>query len=209
MENSEALNKVFTELEKISEHLSEMITTHHTLPEEGLRLVASQLELAGRTLKTLQEMGEAAKQQTPAVAEETVPVNIKEVVGMSLENTAPAPVEVKKEEPAPPAPVAPAPVEVKPPAPPEPPKVVKAEPVAANKQFEDIKSMIGLNQKFAFIKLFGGDTAAWNDAVQQLNGLSTFPESEALVAQYRAKYGWDAENEAMMSLIELLGRRFL
>jgi len=70
----------------------------------------------------------------------------------------------------------------------------------------DIKSAIGINDKFLFInELFGGSSDEFEAMVGLLNQLSSMEEAQ----QSLEKYGWEKENETAQSFIKLVSRRYL
>lgn len=200
MENSEALSKIENEIKQLSQRINDLKNSENAVSESGLELISAQLKLADQTLEVLQQLSK--KDETRAVAEETIPVNIEQVVGMSLENNAVTPVEEKKEEPTPVAKKIPLTA-----------KEEKADNSLAgkmkNKPIADLKSAIGINEKFAFIKLFGGDSTAWTNALQKLNSFSAYWEAEAILSEYQQKYNWKEDDEALQSLTLLVQRRYL
>lgn len=70
----------------------------------------------------------------------------------------------------------------------------------------DIKSAIGINDKFLFInELFSGSSGEFEATVGLLNQLSSMEEAQ----QSLEKYGWERENETAQSFIKLVSRRYL
>ncbi len=197
-----ALNNSINELNSIREKINELRSSGKQISENGLELLQSQLKNVSRTLALLEEL--ETVNETVAVAEETIPVNIKQVVGMSLENVPVAEtVEVIKQ---------------------EEPKVVvsqKAKPAKEQKPdnslgekmkrkpIKDLKTAIGINEKFAFIKLFGGDATAWTNALQKLNSFSSYWEAEAMLSEFNQKYKWKEEDETLQTLMDLVERRYM
>lgn len=197
MENSEALSKIKNELEKISGLLND---PENNFSEEVLQLTIDQVTVAGRMLSLSRKAIEKEEVQEQVVAEETIPVDVKEVIGLSLENTVPE----EKEE-----------VEV--------PPVTEKKNVKASeekpdntlagkmkrKPIADLKTAIGINEKFAFISLFGSNSNTWNEALQKLNSLSSFEEAEGLIAEFSTQFNWKEDDETLQTLMELLQRRYL
>ena len=100
MENNAALSNILNELENIGKKVSALQSHGNKISEKALALVAAQLKNVSSTLEILEEA--VVYNETVAVAEETIPIDVKEVVAMSLENTATEKVEVVKQpEPAP------------------------------------------------------------------------------------------------------------
>lgn len=78
------------------------------------------------------------------------------------------------------------------------------------KPIDDLKSGIGLNEKFLFIReLFNNDHLAYADAIEQLNASNTLEEAENILAEKLLPvYQWDLETEAAVSFLHLIFRRF-
>jgi len=189
-----ALNNSINELNNIREKINKLQFSGKQFSEKALELLEEQLKNVSRTLALLEEM--EVKNEAVAVAEETIPVDIKEVVGRSLDEIAEiiisAPVAEKKS------------------------KAAKEERTdnslmakMKSKPIKDLKTAIGINEKFAFIKLFGGDVTAWTNALQKLNSFSAYWEAEAMLDEFSKKYNWREEDETLQSLMELVQRRYL
>ncbi len=201
MENE--LNSISKEIAGIIEKISALQSSGKIIHKKVLALVEAQLKNVYSTLEIVEELEEENTMETIAVAEETIPVDIKEVVEMSLENTALETVEVVKQAEA--VPVA----EKK-------SKPVKAEKTdnslvekMKRKPIKDLRTAIGINEKFAFIKLFGGDANAWGNALQKLNSFSSYWEAEAMLSEFSQKYKWKDEDETLQSLMDLVERRYM
>lgn len=78
------------------------------------------------------------------------------------------------------------------------------------KPIQDLKSGIGLNEKFLFIReLFENDHQAYAQAVDALNGRQNIEEAEAYIAnELLPRYGWELEKEALLNFLHLVLRRF-
>lgn len=78
------------------------------------------------------------------------------------------------------------------------------------KPIDDLKSGIGLNEKFLFIReLFNNDHLAYADAIELLNACSSMEAAEQIIAnQLLPQYHWDLETEAAVSFLHLIFRRF-
>jgi hypothetical protein len=201
MENNAALSNILNELENIGKKVNGLQSQGNKISGKALALVEAQLKNVSSTLEILEEI--AVNNESVAVAEETIPVDVKEVVAMSLENTAPEIIEVVKQPES-------APVAEK-----------KAKPVKEQnpdnslvakmkrKPIKDLRTAIGINEKFAFIKLFGGDATAWTNALQKLNSFSSYWEAEAMLSEFNQKYKWKEEDETLQSLMDLVERRYM
>ena len=70
----------------------------------------------------------------------------------------------------------------------------------------DIKSAIGINDKFLYInELFNGSSDEFNALVNLLNQCDSMEEAQKSLE----KYGWEKENETAQSFIKLVSRRYL
>lgn len=78
------------------------------------------------------------------------------------------------------------------------------------KPIDDLKSGIGLNEKFLFIReLFNNDHLAYAEAIEQLNASNTLEAAEKIIAEKLLPvYQWDLETEAAVSFLHLIFRRF-
>lgn len=78
-----------------------------------------------------------------------------------------------------------------------------------NTPVTDLKSVIGLAEKFAFInELFGGDPLAYEKAIVQLNGSSRLAEAEAYLGTLRLNHRWPADSQMAGVLAEIVRRKF-
>lgn len=69
---------------------------------------------------------------------------------------------------------------------------------------------IGINEKYLFSnELFNEDMAGFLDFVGQIDRLNNGLEAIDLFNEYRAKYGWDAQQQSTIDLLKLVERRFL
>jgi predicted transcriptional regulator len=74
---------------------------------------------------------------------------------------------------------------------------------------KDLKSAIGLNQKFLFMNdLFEGENEKFNDAVNKINSFNTLTEALAFVDSKLAS-AWDKENSSVVNFMDLVERRFM
>lgn len=78
------------------------------------------------------------------------------------------------------------------------------------KPIEDLKSGIGLNEKFLFIReLFENDHMAYAEAIEKLNAAPDLDTAEEVLGnELLPKYNWDLDTEASMSFLHLIFRRF-
>ncbi len=76
-------------------------------------------------------------------------------------------------------------------------------------QFIDIKSAIGINDKFLFInELFGGNLKNYNDSINRLNSIENPDEALAEIKNLQGEYNWKEENGALEKLISIVERRY-
>lgn len=78
------------------------------------------------------------------------------------------------------------------------------------KPIDDLKSGIGLNEKFLFIReLFGNDHLAYAEAIEKLNAAPSLNAAEKILAsEVLPQQQWDLETEAALSFLHLIFRRF-
>lgn len=201
MENNAALKNILNELESIGKKINSLQSEENKIYGKALALVEAQLKNVSSTLEILEEA--VVNNESVAVAEETIPVDVKEVVAMSLKNSVPEIVEVVKQpEPGPVAEKKPKPVKEQ-----NPDNSLVAK--MKRKPIKDLKTAIGINEKFAFIKLFGGDATAWTNALQKLNSFSSYWEAEAMLSEFNQKYKWKEDDETLQSLMDLVERRYM
>lgn len=73
----------------------------------------------------------------------------------------------------------------------------------------DIKSVIGINDKFQFIsELFGGNAQEYAAAIQQLNSSGTLDSAMEYINNLQNVYNWDLENETVKRLVDFVIRRY-
>ncbi len=120
-------------------------------------------------------------------------------------------VEPKAPEPTPPAP----PIEEAKEKAPAEKKETKKETVMSiaekqqHKKIADLKTFIGINEKFQFInELFEGNMKEYNVAIDQINSFATLEEAESYIANLEDVYKWNSENEIAENFKELTQRHF-
>ena len=73
----------------------------------------------------------------------------------------------------------------------------------------DLKSAIGLNQKFLFMNdLFEGENEKFNDAINKINSFKTLQEALAYIDR-EISSAWDKENSSVINFMDLVERRFM
>ncbi|MEI6576606.1 MAG: hypothetical protein WCO63_10550 [Bacteroidota bacterium] len=77
-------------------------------------------------------------------------------------------------------------------------------------QIRDLKSAIGINEKFQFINdLFRGNMQDYTLAITQLNQFSSFEEALEYIDILKFKYTWDVNSDAHHKLMDFVRRRYL
>jgi hypothetical protein len=75
---------------------------------------------------------------------------------------------------------------------------------------DNLKSHININQKFLFIsKLFNGDNDAYNGSIEKLNNFSNSDEARMYLNELSQNQNWNAEDENVITLVELVERRYM
>ena len=81
--------------------------------------------------------------------------------------------------------------------------------VLAHKKVSDLKSAIGINEKFQFInELFDGNMKEYTVALDQINNFSSTNEANNYLANLKEMYKWDSENSIAKQFTELVERKF-
>lgn len=75
----------------------------------------------------------------------------------------------------------------------------------------DLKTAIGINEKFKFInELFGGNYEDYNASIDLINKCKSFTDAEIFIAEnVFDKYKWEIENRNVADFMDLVERRFL
>lgn len=80
----------------------------------------------------------------------------------------------------------------------------------SNTRIENLKSAIGINDKFYFInELFSGNSQAYEDVIYALNNFKRFEEAMQYISTLKYRYDWDTEAEAYQKLVHFLERKFV
>lgn len=73
----------------------------------------------------------------------------------------------------------------------------------------DLKSAIGINEKFRFInELFNGDMQGYNNTIDELNKAESQEKAEEMFCQQKALHNWDDANHTAQLLLEFIQRKF-
>ncbi len=76
-------------------------------------------------------------------------------------------------------------------------------------QINDIKSAIGINDKFLFInELFEGNLKNYNQAIDQLNLANSKDDAMSSFTSFQEKFNWGDKDEAVEKLKTILNRKF-
>lgn len=80
----------------------------------------------------------------------------------------------------------------------------------AQQPISDLKSAIGINQKFLFMNdLFAGEHDAYHSLIDKINGMSSEAEAlEYIQQEVVGKYAWDMESVSVGRFLNLVSRRF-
>jgi outer membrane biosynthesis protein TonB len=80
----------------------------------------------------------------------------------------------------------------------------------AQSNYAKIKGTIPLNLKFRYLnELFQGDAAAFEQAIDLIDGSADYHTAVALVKeQYIRKYGWDFSNDTTREFLSMISRKF-
>ncbi len=77
-------------------------------------------------------------------------------------------------------------------------------------RIENLKSAIGINDKFYFInELFSGNSQVYEDVIYTLNNFKRFEDAMQYVSTLKYKHDWDVEAEAYQKLVHFLERKFI
>jgi hypothetical protein len=80
----------------------------------------------------------------------------------------------------------------------------------AVKQIRDLKSAIGINEKFLFInELFKGNMKEYTDTIVMLSDAETLKSAHEILVPLKAKYEWREDSAAYVTLVDFLQRRFV
>jgi hypothetical protein len=80
----------------------------------------------------------------------------------------------------------------------------------AVKQIRDLKSSIGINEKFLFInELFKGNMKEYTDTIVMLSDAETLESARHILNPIKSRYEWREDSAAYMTLVDFLQRRFI
>lgn len=83
----------------------------------------------------------------------------------------------------------------------------RASVLLRNEPVTDLRRAIGINDRFLLIRdLFGGDGAAYEAAIDALNGFDNLDDCMIYIAEH---YAWNPNSDGAVLLMELLERKYL
>ena len=83
----------------------------------------------------------------------------------------------------------------------------RASELLRNEPVTDLRRAIGINDRFLLIRdLFGGDGAAYESAIDALNGFDNLDDCMIYIAEH---YAWNPNSDGAVLLMELLERKYL
>lgn len=75
--------------------------------------------------------------------------------------------------------------------------------------YKDLRSLIGINQKFRFInELFDGNLRIYDETIAKLNKCQASSEAEAILNDLRQVYGWKTSEETAQLFFKAVYERF-
>ena len=87
------------------------------------------------------------------------------------------------------------------------PPLARASELLRNEPVTDLRRAIGINDRFLLIRdLFGGDSAAYEAAIDALNGFDNLDDCMIYIAEH---YAWNPNSDGAALLMELLERKYL
>ena len=82
-------------------------------------------------------------------------------------------------------------------------------PPAPKSNLKDIRSIISFNERLMFLRtLFGNDSAAYDEAINQVNDCTSWTEAATFLGVLKTEYGWNENDESFREFSETLKRRF-
>lgn len=81
---------------------------------------------------------------------------------------------------------------------------------ASRQPISNIKSAIGVNEKFIYLKeLFKNNINEYNECLEKLNNFDNYAAAEDFFQELKNKYNWDPDSKSFQGLAELMARRYL
>jgi hypothetical protein len=79
----------------------------------------------------------------------------------------------------------------------------------SQRKITDIKSIIGINEKFQFInEFFEGSMHEYNTAIEQLNSFSSLSEAMNYLSHLKKMYKWSSDNAVVSAFETIVQRKF-
>jgi hypothetical protein len=89
------------------------------------------------------------------------------------------------------------------------PEFVQAPPAQGGKNYPDLKTFIGLNEKLMFVRsLFNTSGTDYENAIAEVNHCHSYKEAEAVLQNFSATYKWLPESEPVQVFYSIVKRRF-
>ena len=89
------------------------------------------------------------------------------------------------------------------------PHIVQSPPAQGGKNFPDLKSFIGLNEKLMFIRsLFNTSGTEYENAIAEVNHCHSYKEAEVVLQNLSATYKWAQDAEPVQVFYSIVKRRF-
>lgn len=87
--------------------------------------------------------------------------------------------------------------------------VAPEQQIAKPATLKDVRGFIGFNEKIMYLRqLFGGDAAAYDESLNQINAMNSFAEAEAFLSVLAGEYKWNKDHEAVTIFHLTVKRRF-
>jgi len=78
------------------------------------------------------------------------------------------------------------------------------------KPIKDLKSAIGINDKFIFINdLFKGSLQEYNHSIEKMNACASVDEAFKIIEELKEKYSWDENLDVYVKLEDFIIRKFM
>jgi hypothetical protein len=85
----------------------------------------------------------------------------------------------------------------------------KTESLKSQKQLPDLKSAMGINDKFQFTnELFKGNMPEFNIAIEQLNAADSIESAMDYLKSLHHLYEWDEEHDTVKRLLSIIEKRY-
>ena len=77
------------------------------------------------------------------------------------------------------------------------------------KRIDSLKAVIGLNDKFEFVKeLFDGDSKKYEDVIYTLNNFKKLEEAMQYFSTLKYRFNWDEEQDSLEKLIHMIEKKY-